>query len=187
MRVAALRPVCALFVLTVVLGTPPARADVPKIVLDAASAPVSELQVIGDGSESSDLRWATWMSGTQPVSNQVWLALLRRQRAASVTVWSTARTEGYLPRILVVTNWQYSGKPTLMFTYQMGAEAEELELYGLDANNTPVLLGHSSAAIFFLRYHDTYFIEARGLLLEPTTCLFFDRARARLATKECPK
>jgi hypothetical protein len=169
------------------LGTQPARAAVPKIVRDAVSAPVTELQVIGSGEEGSTLRWATWMAGTPPGPHEVGLALLRRGRTQSVTVWSVARTDGYLPTIRIVFNWYYSGKPTLMFTYQMGAGAEELELYGLKSNGTPILLGKASAVIFFPIYRDTFFIEARGASDEPKTCLFFDPSHAKLISKECPK
>ena len=104
MRAAAFRPAYALLALAIALGTWTARADVPKIVRDAVSASVTELQVIGSGDEGASLRWATWMSGTQPGPHEVWLALLRRGRTAPVTVWSTARTDGYLPKIRIVFN-----------------------------------------------------------------------------------
>jgi hypothetical protein len=187
MKTVMLRSACVLLTLAFGLGTRPAFADVPKIVRDAVSAPVSELQVIDTGGEGAALRWATWMSGTQPGSNQVWLALLRREPAAAVELWSAARVDGYSPKITIVYSWYYSGRPTLMFTYQMGAEAEELELYGLNTNDIPVLLGKSSAVTFFPLYHDVFFIEAQGLLLEPTTCLFFDSTNSKLISKKCPK
>jgi hypothetical protein len=187
MRAAALRSAYVLLALVFALGTRLACADVPKIVHDAASASVSELQVIGTGEERSVLRWATWMSGTQPGRRAVWLALLRREPTASVTLWSAARADGYLPKITTVSNWYYSEKPTLMFTYQMGAGAEELELYGLNTNDMPVLLGKASAAIFFPLYHDAFFIEAQGAFDEPATCLFFDSMHSKLISKECPK
>lgn len=187
MKAVTVRSAYVLLTLVFALGTRPACADVPKIVRDAASASVSELQVIGTGEEKSVLRWATWMSGTQPGRRAVWLALLRREPAASVTLWSAARADGYLPKIATVYNWYYSGKPTLMFTYQMGAADEELELYGIGSNDTPILLGKASAAIFFPIYHDAFFIESQGDLDEPATCLFFDSANSKLISKECPK
>jgi hypothetical protein len=187
MRAAAFRPAHALFALAIVFGPWPARADVPRIVRDAVSASVTELQVIGLGDEGSALRWATWVAGTEPGRRAVWLALLRRGRGAPVTMWSATRADGYLPKIQIVFDWYYSGKPTLMFTYQMGAGAEELELYGMKTGDTPVLLGKASAVIFFPIYHDAFFIEAQGALDEPTTCLFFEPAHAELVSKDCPK
>jgi hypothetical protein len=186
MMTTMLRTATALLMLSISLGISPGRAEVPRIVLDAASAAVTELQIIGPGETGSPLRWATWMAGAQPGPHAVWLALLRRDQGKSTAVWSASRVDGYLPRIRLLTNWAYRGEPTLLFTYQMGAEAEELELYGLTSKGSPLLLGTASAAEFFPIYRDGFFIEAQGLLHEPRTCLRFDAAQGKLWRGGCP-
>lgn len=186
MMATILRAALALLMLSISLGMSPGRAEVPKIVLDAASATVTELQVIGPGETRSPLRWATWMTGVQPGPHAVWLALLRRDQGHSTAVWSTTRADGYLPKVRLLTNWPYQGRPTLLFTYQMGAEAEELELYGLTPEGSPLLLGMASAAEFFPIYRGGFFIEAQGLLHDPRTCLRFDAAQGKLWRGGCP-
>ena len=186
MRMAPFRSAHVLFALVVVLEAHSVGAETPKIVQDAASASVTNLQVLSPGENESSLRWASWMTGSQPGPHAVWLALLLREHKTPRTVWSTSRADGYLPKIDMIFNWQYSGKPTLLFTYQMGAEAQELELYGLDASNNPILIGRASAAAFFPAYRGEFFIDAQGLLNESDACLFFDRTTPKLISKGCP-
>ncbi len=69
----------------------------------------------------------------------------------------------------------------------MGAAAQELELYGLNTDGAPTLIGNASAAAFFPAYHGAFFIQANGSLNDPVTCLFFEPAPPKLMSKECPR
>jgi len=162
-------------------------ADVPSFVLQALAGQTPNLEILSPtGDARSPLRWATWMTGVQPTSNVVWLALFRRDAKVPSQVWSASHKGGYNPELARIYNWQYDGSPILMFTYQMGAIDKELEMYGLTDTQTPVLLGEYSAGDFLIRYKDRTFLEAYGGLNTPTKCIFFSDERQKPGWGRCP-
>lgn len=173
--------------LALALGPAARGEEVPPSVREAAAAPISNLQVLPDTSEISTLRWATWMSGQKADTNAVWIALLRRGRTGAVSLFSAHHKHGYEPKIEILYNWHYAGRPTVAFTWKMGAGATELELYGLDHADKPVLLGEADAVRFLPRYHQDFYLEAYQGPNDPKTCLFFDREKPELVSRDCPE
>ena len=157
-------------------------------VAQAVGANIASLQILsptGDG--SSDLRRATWVP--PPVGGErtegTRLALYRRTARGARRVWETVRPESYEPFLHIVYHWQFLGRPLLLFTYQLGAGVQDLELFGLDAQDRPKLLDHVEADIFDIRAVDGFIIEGHNHP-EPSDCWTFSPEAAKLKPISCP-
>jgi hypothetical protein len=120
----------------------PSRAvTIMDRILRAASTQIGGLSIIRVSEDAgSRLRWAAWSERESRQAQIVHLALIALRDGRSVPVWSVARPDSYEPTIQRAWSWQYNGNPVLLFTYQEGAAAETLEVYGLDERGRPILL-----------------------------------------------
>jgi len=110
-----------------------------------------DLHVLRVYPPDTGLRWVTWGTSRNrngninvKMSMAVKLALLKKSGKGSVLICSVERKDAYNPKIKWIYSWRYGKYPVLAFTYLYGALAEEIELYGLDSNDQPVLLGQES-------------------------------------------
>ncbi len=69
------------------------------------------------------------------------LALIKKVKNGTSLVWSIGRRDGYEPDIIRISDWRYGQHPLMAFTFQYGAAAEQVELYGIDSKNIPVKVG----------------------------------------------
>jgi hypothetical protein len=146
-----------------------------------------DLQLLGATNDPAPLRWESWATPAldHAHAGDAHLALFRRDAGGARLEWSTVRPDGYQPTLYVATNWAYSGRPVLLFSYRMGAAAEELELWGLDLQDRPTLLDRVEAATFDYRSWRGLTIEAVGHP-EPPLCWTFETGNAKLVASACP-
>ncbi len=111
-----------------------------RLLMEVAFSALGELHVIGaDIDADKTLRWATWSETTsQGVS--VKLAILESNQKGLILSVCLEKQDAFEPDIRRITNWRYGKHPVLALTYRQGAEAELVELYGLDNDKRPVKL-----------------------------------------------
>ena len=84
-------------------------------------------------------RWAVWSDGA-PGDTTTRLALLSIDGARAMPVWRAVWPHAYSPALRPTPEWSFGGRALLAVTFQYGASAEALELYGLDGATSPVRL-----------------------------------------------
>jgi len=111
-----------------------------QLLKNIAYSPLEELHIIGlDVDGDKDWRWATWSDSSQEGSS-VNLMLLMKTKKHVVITWGVNKQDAYEPTLNRIVNWQFGQHPILAFTYRLGAQAQQVELYGLDEKNRPLLL-----------------------------------------------
>ncbi len=167
------------------LASTPAPGPVGDVVTQAALR-VHDLAVTAAGS-ADEHRWAVWSDGA-PGDMTTRLALLSVKDAKRV--WSMAWPHAYGPTLRPTPEWSFDGQPVLAVTFQYGAAAQELELYGLDRDHRPVHLAEKLAnAVGWTmsasgeRLLVLYDRPASALV---PACYGWNTAMARLGVTKCP-
>lgn len=111
-----------------------------RILKSVAFSDMSELHIIGaDVDNDENLRWAVW-SQTSAQGMVVKLALIKKTAGKPIVLGTVSHKDAFEPDIKRVVQWRYGKHAILAFTYHTGAAAQQVELYGLDEKNQPVLL-----------------------------------------------
>ena len=100
---------------------------------------------VADAGSDTDLRWAAWSNATG-ASRWVRLALFNMRKSPAEAVWSQTWPDAYDPRLVAMTPWVHAGHPVYALTLRFGAEAEQVDLIGLDADGKPAHLAEKLGA-----------------------------------------
>ncbi|MEA5113317.1 MAG: hypothetical protein VB050_04750 [Geobacteraceae bacterium] len=101
---------------------------------------IDGLHVIGVESDSDQrLRWATWGIHSKRGMSIV-LSLLSNTSNGISTLWTMKKNDCYEPRLIRLTSWQYGQYPIVALTFHYGSLAKQIEFYGIDTKNRPVIL-----------------------------------------------
>ncbi len=137
-------------------------------------SPVAELHIIGvDKDDDRQLRWVTWGERTDQ-SSIARLMVVSNSAQSPNTLSSVERRDAYAPAIVRAHPWRYGKHPVLAWTYQQGAAAQTLELYGLDDKDQLVKLDEVSGALI------EWSVNKQGKMLAN----IYEQANARL-TASC--
>jgi hypothetical protein len=167
----------------------PTPVAVAAALQGTAFASAGELHVIGvDEGSDSPLRWAAWDERLQQRSTAR-LALMHAPGQQQTPPVMVERQDAYAPSMVRLHAWRYGAHPVLAWTYQYGAAAQTLELYGLDSQDRPVLLGQMSGALI------TWDINRHGRMLAhvyeqdnarlTASCYGWQQAQHRLVPLPC--
>ena len=115
-------------------AAPPDPGPSGDAVRRAAAFPA--LSVADAGIEG--LRWVAWADGVPP-SSTVRIALINTRRGTE-PVWSMTVPDAYDPRFLQVAPWTHAGHPVYALTLHFGAAAEQVDLFGVEADGKPAHL-----------------------------------------------
>ncbi|PZN71649.1 MAG: hypothetical protein DM484_25870 [Candidatus Methylumidiphilus alinenensis] len=128
-----------LFFASLACANPPFPAH-GSILEKIAFSHLDDLQIIGADTENDKYwRWAAWSESSEN-GPSVKLALLNHKTKNVDIKWYSDKQDAYGPVITRVVNWRHGQHPILVLTYRQGAEAQQVELYGLDEKNRPLLL-----------------------------------------------
>jgi hypothetical protein len=109
-----------------------------------ALAAANDLHILGvDRDDDRKLRWLVW-SESSPTTKTVNLTLIADTAQGPRTVFHTERKDAYDVEVRRLHAWRYGQHPILAFSYREGAAAEQIELYGLEADGMPVKLDEQS-------------------------------------------
>lgn len=137
-------------------------------------SPAGELHIFGvDKDDDRQLRWITW-SDRSDQSSIARLAVVANSAQGPKTISSVERRDAYAPSIVRAHPWRYGKHPVLAWTYQYGAAAQTLELYGLDDKDQLVKLDEVSGALI------TWRVNSQGQMLAN----IYEQTNARL-TAHC--
>jgi hypothetical protein len=100
---------------------------------------------IADASDGTGLRWAAWSDRTAS-SGSVRLVLFDSRKTPAEPVWAKAWPDAYDPQFVQVAPWAHAGHPVYALTMHFGAEAQQVDLIGLDAAGKPVILSEKLGA-----------------------------------------
>lgn len=148
---------------------------VPVVMNEALKSvvfsPAGELHIIGvDKDDDQQLRWITWGERSEQ-SSTARLAVVSNSAQGPNTLSSVERRDAYAPSIVRAHPWRYGKHPVLAWTYQYGAAAQTLELYGLDDKEQLVKLDEASGALI------TWSVNSQGKMLANV----HEQANARLS------
>lgn len=116
-----------------------ASADNSQVIKNFISPTLSELHIIGvDVNSDKHLYWAAWCEESKQ-GTLINLALLSSTSSTEPNI-ILKKQDAYEPTITRIDNWKYKQHPILALTYQQGAAAKQIELYGLDNKDSPRLL-----------------------------------------------
>jgi len=111
-------------------------AGFPNFVTEKAFS-TEGMHIIGvESDKDQELRWATWGKRSKHGPSIV-LALLKKTKKGVSVLWSIEKLDGYEPAIKRIPSWRYGRHPVLALTFQYGALAAQVELYGLDEKERP--------------------------------------------------
>lgn len=131
--------ICLLSFNSAIWAAPLHKAYAP-LLKNIAYSPLEELHIIGlDVDGDKNWRWATW-SDSSKEGSAVNLMLLMKVKKNVVITWGVNKQDAYEPMIIRIVNWRFGQHPIVAFTYRLGAQAQQIELYGLDEKNRPLLL-----------------------------------------------
>jgi hypothetical protein len=157
-------------------------------VLQAAASPVSDL-TFTDADPDGQRRWGAWAEGRKG-ETRVHLGLFARQPGSATLQWSQSWKDAYDPSLRSAPEWRYRGQPVLALTLRFGAAAQQVDLFGLDADQPPQLLAEKDAAAI------GWIVSADGRLLlalydaNPTAltpgCFGWREQSGELAAEKCP-
>lgn len=150
---------CAHIVCAAAPATEPATVVMNEPLKSLVFFSTGELHIIGvDKDDDRNLRWVTWSDRSEQGSTAR-LAVVGNSSQGSNTLSSVERRDAYAPSIVRAHPWNYGKHPVLAWTYQYGAAAQTLELYGLDDKNQLVKLDEASGALI------TWSVNSQGKLL----------------------
>ena len=112
-----------------------------QVARAASMAPLTITEA-GDG---TGLHWAAWLDQIAS-SRSVHLALFDGGKTPAQAVWSRAWADAYDPQFIQVAPWSHAGLPVYALTLRFGAEAQQVDLVGLDAAGKPALLAEKLGA-----------------------------------------
>jgi len=110
----------------------------------AALSAANDLHILGvDRDDDRKLRWLVWSESSHE-SKTVNLTLVADTAQGPRSVFHTQRTDAYDVEVRRIYAWRYREHPVLAFCYREGAAAEQAELWGVEADGTPVKLDEQS-------------------------------------------
>jgi hypothetical protein len=147
------------------------------------SAPVSNFTRIE--SEKGNLQWVAWADDLS-AEKVAHLVLHQRQGGELQAVWSESWPNVYALELRSMHQWRWLGHDLLAVTLQYTPTSEQVELYGIDSDNHPVLLAQKKAAIVSWRLDKTdKLILVVSDAIHKTNCYGWLEKSHQLVTQGC--
>nr|WP_294548904.1 hypothetical protein [uncultured Rhodopila sp.] len=151
-----------------------------------ASEKFGNLSIVDAQLPNRSLAWAAWDTGPG-AQRKVHLALLTRKKTPTRVLWSRSWDESFQPAVTVLPGWQYDRNPMLALTFQQGAAAESLLIFGINNEGLPVAVAQRDAAVVELRSVGRgEFIIMNGSGSSPAReCLVWNEGERQIASTAC--
>lgn len=159
----------------------------PEVIDRIMAEPIPNLSLTNADPRGS-LRWVVWEEGSGE-SRTSHLALFTHEKATASSVWSTSWPDAWAPALQPAPEWRWRDRALLAVTLQFGAAAEQVELYGLDAQNKPVHLAEKTAASIGWKINTAG--QRLLVLYEPETtvlkarCYGWQESTGKLVLQQC--